>query len=170
MFERNGQGGWLETKLTASDRAPGEYFGYWASYFSGVPVAIEGDRIAAGSRSAVYLFEPDGNGGWAETNLGLYGSSHVGIFGAIIEKTNVEGILGLDLLVTDYYGPEAYPTIMRVDPGMKFRPPLAWELALLAASLRAIPQLVDANSEKAIVRLASDAGEIEIRLSWFDPF
>jgi len=67
-------------------------------------------------------------------------------------------------------GPEAYPTAMRINPGMSVRPPLAWELALLAASLRAIPQLVDANSEKAIVRIPSDAGEIEMRLAWFDPF
>jgi len=69
VFERGGQGDWVETKLTASDRAPSEYFGYWASTFSGVPVAIEGDRIAVGSRSAVYVFESDGSGGWAETRL-----------------------------------------------------------------------------------------------------
>ena len=69
VFERDGRGGWLETKLTASDRAPNEYFGYWASYFSGVPVTIEGDRIAVGSRSAVYMFEFDGSGGWVETRL-----------------------------------------------------------------------------------------------------
>ena len=69
VFERDGQGGWLETKLTASDRAPRGFFGYWASTGAGVPVAVEGDRIAVGSRSAVYLFEPDGSGGWAETRL-----------------------------------------------------------------------------------------------------
>ena len=32
---------------------------------------MEGDRIAVGSRSAVYLFEPDGSGGWAETRLAV---------------------------------------------------------------------------------------------------
>jgi hypothetical protein len=56
------------------------------------------------------------NGGWAETNLGLYGSSHVGIFGGIIEKTNVEGILQLDLLATDYYRNDAYPTYLYFNP------------------------------------------------------
>ena len=71
VFERDAQGGWLETKLTASDRAPREYFGYRASLGLGVPVAVEGDRIAVGSTSAVYLFEPDGNGGWAETRLAV---------------------------------------------------------------------------------------------------
>jgi hypothetical protein len=69
VFERDAQGGWLETKLTASDRAPRANFGYRASLGLGVPVAVEGDRIAVGSRSAVYLFEPDGSGRWAETRL-----------------------------------------------------------------------------------------------------
>ena len=41
--------------------------------------------------------------GWAATNFGLYGSSFVGIYGGIIKKTNIEGILQLDCLVTDYY-------------------------------------------------------------------
>ncbi len=56
------------------------------------------------------------NGGWAHTNLGLYGSSHVGILGAIIKKTNVEGILQLNLLATDYYHNDAYPTYLYYNP------------------------------------------------------
>lgn len=56
------------------------------------------------------------NGGWAQTNLGLYGSSHVGIMGAIIKQTNVEGILQLDMLTTDYYRQEAYPTYLFYNP------------------------------------------------------
>jgi len=71
VFERDGQGGWLETKLTASDRAPRANFGYRASLGLGVPVAVEGDRIAVGSRSAVYLFESDSNGRWVETRLAV---------------------------------------------------------------------------------------------------
>ncbi|VAW29664.1 hypothetical protein MNBD_BACTEROID07-1143 [hydrothermal vent metagenome] len=55
-------------------------------------------------------------GGWAHTNLGLYGSSHVGILGAIIKKTNVEGILQLDLLATDYYHNAAFPTYLYYNP------------------------------------------------------
>jgi len=56
------------------------------------------------------------NGGWAETNLGLYGSSHVGIFGGIIAKTNIEGVLQLDLLATDYYRSLAYQTYLYFNP------------------------------------------------------
>jgi len=56
------------------------------------------------------------NGGWAQTNLGLYGASHVGIFGGIIRETDVEGILQLNLLATDYYAEEAYPTYLYFNP------------------------------------------------------
>lgn len=50
------------------------------------------------------------------TNLGLYGSSHVGILGGIISPTNNEKILKLDCLVTDYYHDEAYPTYLYYNP------------------------------------------------------
>jgi len=53
---------------------------------------------------------------WGHTNLGLYGSSFVGIFGGIIETTNVEGILKLDCLATDYFHTKAYPTYLYYNP------------------------------------------------------
>ncbi len=56
------------------------------------------------------------DGGWAATNLMLYSSSHVGILGGIIETTNIEGILRLDLLKTDYYRNNAYPTYLYYNP------------------------------------------------------
>ncbi len=55
-------------------------------------------------------------GGWAETNLGLYGSSHAGIFGGVITAIHNETILQLDLLKTDYYGSDAYPTYLFYNP------------------------------------------------------
>ena len=56
------------------------------------------------------------NGGWGNTNLALYGSSSVGYLGAIIEKTNVDKILKIDLLKTDFFGDEAYPTYLFFNP------------------------------------------------------
>jgi hypothetical protein len=50
------------------------------------------------------------------TNFALYGASHVGMLGAIVETTNVEKILQLDLLVTDYYHAQAYPTYLYYNP------------------------------------------------------
>jgi hypothetical protein len=49
-------------------------------------------------------------------DLGLYGSSHVGIFGGIINRTNDEKILQLDCLKTDFYHGEAYPTYLYYNP------------------------------------------------------
>ena len=56
------------------------------------------------------------SGGWGYTNLTLYGSSHVGILGGIIDTTNVPMILKLDLLKTDYFHKTAYPTYLYFNP------------------------------------------------------
>ncbi len=56
------------------------------------------------------------SGGWGLTNLALYGSSHVGIFGGIIDTTNIPGILKLDLLKTDYFHKDAYPSFLFYNP------------------------------------------------------
>jgi hypothetical protein len=50
------------------------------------------------------------------SQFSVYGSGHVGIFGSIIEETNVKGILRLDLLATDFYRAEAYPTYLYYNP------------------------------------------------------
>jgi len=50
------------------------------------------------------------------SQFSVYGSGHVGIFGAIVEKTNVEGILKLDVLATDFYKDKAYPTYLLYNP------------------------------------------------------
>lgn len=55
-------------------------------------------------------------GGWARTNLMLYGSSHVGYLGAIADTTNVEGILKLNILATDFYRQDAFPTWLYYNP------------------------------------------------------
>ncbi|MDZ4715999.1 MAG: LamG-like jellyroll fold domain-containing protein [Cytophagales bacterium] len=54
---------------------------------------------------------------WAQTNLGLYGSSHVGYLGALMEKTNVDGILLLDLNKTDFFGQNTFPSYLVYNPG-----------------------------------------------------
>ena len=54
--------------------------------------------------------------GWGQTNLGLYGSSHVGYLGAIIEATDVEGILKLDMNKTDFFGENPFPSYLIYNP------------------------------------------------------
>lgn len=50
------------------------------------------------------------------SQFSVYGSGHVGIFGSIVEKTNVEGILKLDVLATDFYKSKAYPSYLVYNP------------------------------------------------------
>ncbi len=52
-----------------------------------------------------------------ETMFSVYGSGHVGIFGAIIQPTNVDRILRIDCLATDMYlKQKAYPTYLFYNP------------------------------------------------------
>jgi hypothetical protein len=55
-------------------------------------------------------------GGWGATNFALYGSSHVGILGGIINTTEVQGILKLNLRKTDYFQDNAYPSYLYYNP------------------------------------------------------
>ncbi len=55
-------------------------------------------------------------GGWAGTNLALYGTSSIGYLGSMIEETNVEKILKLDLLKTDFFHAKAFPTYLFYNP------------------------------------------------------
>jgi hypothetical protein len=50
------------------------------------------------------------------TQFSVYGSAHAGIFGSIIMRTNVPGILRLDLLATDFYREKAYPSYLYYNP------------------------------------------------------
>ncbi len=61
------------------------------------------------------------SGGWGATNLALYSSSHVGYLGAVLDTTEVPGILILDLLKTDFYHNEAYPSFLVYNPHVSQR-------------------------------------------------
>ena len=50
------------------------------------------------------------------SQFSVYGSAHVGIFGTIIRTTEVEGILQLNLLATDFYHDKAYPSFLYYNP------------------------------------------------------
>jgi hypothetical protein len=56
-----------------------------------------------------YVFPP-------ASNFSLYSSTSVGIFGAIISRTDDEKILQLDCLKTDYFHAAAYPTHLYFNP------------------------------------------------------
>lgn len=50
------------------------------------------------------------------SQFSVYGSAHVGIFGSIIRKTDVDGILQLNLLATDFFRADAYPSYLFYNP------------------------------------------------------
>jgi hypothetical protein len=88
----------------------------WASQYD--TTSVIGYEALRQSKSGFSPFATgdaiDGN--WGLTNLALYGSSHVGIFGAIIDTTDVEMILRLDLLKTDYFSNPSYPSYLYYNP------------------------------------------------------
>lgn len=56
------------------------------------------------------------NGGWAATNLSLYSGSSVGYLAAVIDTTDVPGILQIDLNQTDFYGEVKLPSFLYFNP------------------------------------------------------
>jgi hypothetical protein len=115
----------LYVKAESSDRSAG-----WSgpdklsvdamaiSYQSSIGPFAQGDLVVTfidllkEATVPIVLYRPAS----AATDLGLYGSSHVGILGGIIKRTDVEEILQLDLLKTDYYHAQAYPTCLYYNP------------------------------------------------------
>ncbi|MCE5341451.1 MAG: hypothetical protein LLF92_10070 [Planctomycetaceae bacterium] len=79
-------------------------------------IYIDDIWIESLSDNAPYATGDAKKNGWAKTNLGIYGSAYVGIFGGIIQKTNIEGIIRLDCLATDFYHAPAYPTYLYYNP------------------------------------------------------
>ncbi|MEE9363690.1 MAG: hypothetical protein V3U92_13910 [Cellulophaga sp.] len=63
---------------------------------------------------------------WSKKNpkvsqFSVYGSGHVGIAGSIISRTSVENILQLDLLATDFYNKEAFPSYLFYNPNPEIK-------------------------------------------------
>lgn len=50
------------------------------------------------------------------SQFSVYGSGHVGIFGSIIQTTDVPEILQLNLLATDFFKQKAYPSYLLYNP------------------------------------------------------
>ncbi len=84
-------------------------------------------------------------GGWAGTNLSLYSTSSIGYLGSIVEKTNVDRILKINLLKTDFYHATAYPTYLFFNPYAQTQ---AVELAVGAAPV----DVYDAVSETFLLQ------------------
>jgi hypothetical protein len=75
---------------------------HWFSEFDGQELFAGGDPLTYG---------------WGPlTDFGIYGSAVSGVFGSIIKTTNVDKILQLDLLATDFYHDTAHGTYLYYNP------------------------------------------------------
>ncbi len=63
-------------------------------------------------------------------------------------------------------GPEAYPLVIRVKPGLAIRPPLPWELELLEGCLRTIPDFVAEKNPMLVKTVAAASAPLTVQLSW----
>jgi hypothetical protein len=65
---------------------------------------------------------------------------------------------------------DAYPSIFHKERGMSMRPPLAWELELMEACLRAIPAFVRRRNQEDTtpeeVTVSTGSGQLTLRLAW----
>ena len=94
---------WQDASVWSNQYDPNHVIGYEAmrQQLNGISPVSTGDAL---------------KGGWAGTNLSLYSTSSIGYLGAIVESTNVEKILKLDLLKTDFFHDKAYPTFLYYNP------------------------------------------------------
>ena len=69
-------------------------------------------------------------------------------------------------------GPDAYPAPMRKERGLVMRPPLAWELQLLEACLRALPAFAAGHDRgehaPSLHEVPTAAGPLTLRLTWLN--
>lgn len=68
-------------------------------------------------------------------------------------------------------GPRAWPCVYRMQPGLAMRPPLAWEVTLLEASLRALPVFVRKKTRRLApltLTVPTAAGDVALTLAWAD--
>lgn len=89
-----------------------------------------------------------------ESMFSLYSTSIVGIFGAIVNTTDVEGILALDCNVTDFYADNKYPQYLYYNP--------YGNDTTVSYSSAEIVDLFDVVSKTYLAK--GDSGKIKIKL------
>ena len=94
-------------------------------------------------------------GGWAATNISLYSGSSVGYLAALIEKTNVEGILRIDVNKTDFFGSVVFPVYLYYNPYSEDK---TVELELPSGEY----DLYDAISERNVVSRISGTASFSV--------
>ena len=95
-----------------------------SAFWNGDPqhvIAYEGLRYQWQGKSPCATGDPVAMNWGPKTDLGLYGSSYVGMLGALVRPTSDPRILQLDCLATDFFHEDAYPTFLCYDPFLEER-------------------------------------------------
>jgi len=95
------------------------------------------------------------SGGWGATNLTLYSSSHVGYLAAVVDTTNIPGILQLDVLATDWYHEYAYPTFLYYNP---YDVPMRVDLLLPSGTY----DIYELTSNQIVLSAVNDTAHLNI--------
>jgi hypothetical protein len=119
---------------------------FWKGDPLGV-IAYEGLRREWDGKTPYATGDPLAMKWGPKTDLGLYGSSYVGLLGGIVHTANVEGVLALDCLATDFCRTPAYPTWLVYNPHGE---PKSVRLPLAGGR----PDLYDAASGRYLARAA----------------
>lgn len=77
--------------------------------YEGIRRRYNGQEPYASGDPVIYKWGP-------KTDLGIYGSAHVGWLAGIVEATDQPMILRIDLLKTDFYHRQAHPTFLYYNP------------------------------------------------------
>jgi hypothetical protein len=188
--------GLLDTPGVTPERVA-SFYGAAAAFYRKAPwtiisdvdaIQIECDQLEGGPWYAIVM-------GWGGITVGL------GLFDHLVSlrqlwEDNPEGdnnlpqalsvtfdpetqIPAADLLAArrhrwEVAGPDAYPWAFRAAEGPRMVPPLAWELELLEACMRAIPKFVAQNQSRNLaisrttVPVASGMRSLKLVLSWVE--
>lgn len=68
----------------------------------------------------------------------------------------------------DLAGPEAFPQVLRVNRGGNVRPPLGWELELLEAAVRTLPEFLSKKSIRQATTVSLASGPLAVELKQVD--
>ncbi len=86
-----------------------------------------------------------------------------------IPEADIEAIERHGWAIAD---PEAYPSIFRKERGLSMRPPLSWEIDLMDACLRVLPDFVARrppdDTTRELVPVPGASPSMELGLSWID--
>ncbi len=127
---------------------------FWKGDPKGV-IAYEGLRRQWGVKSPYATGDPLCMKWGPKTDLGLYGSSHVGMLGALVHPTSDGRIIALDCLATDFFHDKAFPTFLIYNPYAEDRT-ISLELGKLKSDV------YDAASKRILLRKAAGKTDLMI--------